>query len=48
MKISYVTVYNARNLRNWSGTGYYLSKALSDQGAGICYIGDLCTKEKPI
>lgn len=41
MKIAYVTVYDAGDVRNWSGLGYYISKCLRDQGISICYIGPL-------
>lgn len=41
MKISYITLYNASDIHNWSGIGYYMSKALEDEGAEVDYIGDL-------
>ena len=41
MKISYVTDYNAADIRNWSGLGFYIAKTLSNQGNEIDYIGDL-------
>jgi hypothetical protein len=41
MKISYVTVYDPNDLHQWSGLGYYLSKALEQQGAEMDYIGNL-------
>jgi len=41
MKISYVTVYDAKDLHQWSGLGYYLAKELEQQGAEMDYIGNL-------
>lgn len=41
MKFAFVTTYNARDLKNWSGTPFYMSKALLDNGIEIEFIGDL-------
>lgn len=41
MKISYISLYNASDIHNWSGLGYYMSKALKDEGAELDYIGNL-------
>jgi len=41
MKISYVTTYNALNIHNWSGLGYYIAKSIKDQKNDIDYIGSL-------
>lgn len=41
MKISYVTTYDSTDVNNWSGLGYFISKALSNQGAEIERIGSL-------
>ncbi len=41
MKIAYVTTYDASNVHNWSGTGYYMGKSLKDQSIAIDYIGPL-------
>lgn len=46
MKIAYVTIYDASDVHNWSGTGYFLSKALINQGAELVYIGPLKTKNE--
>ncbi len=43
MKVVFVTTYNAQDIRNWSGTSYYMSKALLDAGIEIEFIGDLKT-----
>lgn len=48
MKISFVTTYNAHDVQNWSGVGYYLSKALADQHNEIQYAGDLDMKFRKI
>lgn len=41
MKISYVTAFDARNIHSWSGAGFYIGKALKEQGGELEYIGDL-------
>jgi glycosyltransferase involved in cell wall biosynthesis len=40
MKISYVTTYDAKDVLNWSGLGYYLGRTLSEH-AEIEYIDNL-------
>jgi glycosyltransferase involved in cell wall biosynthesis len=47
MNISYVTTYDAKNVHNWSGLGYYIAKSLENQGANLEYIGNL-EKKYPI
>ena len=44
MKISYVTDYDALDIHNWSGTGFYIAKMLENQKAEIDYIGNLQMK----
>jgi len=44
MKIAYVTTYDALNIKNWSGLGYYISKSLKNHSISIEYIHSL--KEK--
>jgi glycosyltransferase involved in cell wall biosynthesis len=41
MNIAFVSTYNAGNVSNWSGLGYYISKSLEDNGNKLNYIGDL-------
>jgi glycosyltransferase involved in cell wall biosynthesis len=41
MKIFFVTTYNARDIRNWSGTPYYLSKSFIDAGIEVEFISNL-------
>jgi glycosyltransferase involved in cell wall biosynthesis len=43
MKVSYITTYNASDIHNWSGTGYYIAKSLENQNADIDFIGNLKT-----
>ena len=38
MNISYITTYNAADVHQWSGLGYYIAKALQQQGAEIDFI----------
>ena len=41
MKITYVTNYDAKNVHNWSGLGYFIWKALENQNNEIVFIGNL-------
>lgn len=45
MKIDYVTTYDATDVHNWSGSGYYIANSLIEQEADLNYIGNL--KAKP-
>lgn len=42
--ISYVTTYDALNVHNWSGLGYYIAKSLEQQKYELDYIGNLKLK----
>lgn len=44
MKIAYVTTYDAMDIRNWSGIGYYKAQALKNQSISLEYIGPLREK----
>ncbi|MBR8839343.1 MAG: glycosyltransferase family 4 protein [Stigonema ocellatum SAG 48.90 = DSM 106950] len=44
MKIAYVTTYDARDVRQWSGTGYYVPQSLKNQSLLVEYIGPLREK----
>lgn len=46
MKIVYVTTYNATDIKNWLGTGYYMAKSLREQSILLEYVGPL--KERKI
>jgi hypothetical protein len=41
MRLAYLTTYDASDLHNWSGTGYYIAKSLEEQGIEIDYVGSL-------
>ena len=41
MKIAYVTTYDSSDVQNWSGSGFYIRKALEAQGNEILPIGSL-------
>lgn len=41
MKIAYVTEYDALDIHNWSGLGYYIAKALEQQNNELDYLGNL-------
>lgn len=47
MKIAYVTTYDSNNIRNWSGTGYYIGKTLDENFDEIVRIGNL-EKSSPV
>lgn len=41
MKIAYVTTYDATDVRQWSGLGYYIPQSLKNQALSVEYIGSL-------
>lgn len=41
MKVFFITLFDAQNIKNWSGTAYYLSKSLEEAGVEVEYIGDI-------
>jgi glycosyltransferase involved in cell wall biosynthesis len=45
MKISYLTNYDAQNVRSWSGTPYHMSQALIDVRNDVEYIGPLTARK---
>jgi glycosyltransferase involved in cell wall biosynthesis len=48
MHISYITIFDALNIYNWSGLGLYIGKSLENEGADIDYIGNLQTRTNPV
>jgi len=44
MNIAYVTTYDARDIKNWSGIGYYMAHSLENQSMIVEYIGSLTEK----
>ena len=48
MKIAYTTTFDAQDVNNWSGTPYYMSRALQEAGNDINYIGNLQRKLSPL
>jgi len=44
MKIAYTTTFDARDVNNWSGTPFYMSKAFAASGDDVHYIGNLKRK----
>ena len=40
-RIAYVTTYDASDVLNWSGLGFYISQALLNQGLDVDFIGRL-------
>jgi glycosyltransferase involved in cell wall biosynthesis len=47
MRIAYATTFDARDVHNWSGTPYHMSKALISAGMQVEYIGSLKRKLPP-
>ena len=45
LKIAYISTYNAENINNWSGTGYYIAKTLEKYLGEITFIGNLDSKK---
>ena len=41
MKLAYVTTYDATDIKQWSGLGYYITESLKNQSLSIEYIGSL-------
>jgi glycosyltransferase involved in cell wall biosynthesis len=46
MKVAYVTAYNSGDIRNWSGTGYFIAESLKRQGVELIRIN--CFTRFPI
>jgi glycosyltransferase involved in cell wall biosynthesis len=44
MKIVYTTCFNVQDVHKWSGTPYFMSKALAEDGNQVAYIGSLKKK----
>lgn len=47
MKLAYITSYDARDVRNWSGLGHFIARALEDQAIAVQYVGDLRAELTP-
>jgi glycosyltransferase involved in cell wall biosynthesis len=44
MKISYLTSYDAQNVRSWSGTPYHMSQAFANVANAVEYVGPLTAR----
>jgi glycosyltransferase involved in cell wall biosynthesis len=44
MKIAYVTTYNARDLNQWSGTPYHMTRAFEREEVSLAYVGSLAAR----
>lgn len=44
MKVSYVTTYDASNMHQWSGLGFFIAEALKKQQAELQFIGNLSNR----
>lgn len=47
MRIAYTTTFNAQDVHNWSGTPFHMSRAFTEAGADVDYIGSLKRKLPP-
>lgn len=48
MKIAYATTFDAQNVRQWSGTPFYMSQAFQNNSVDIEYVGDLKENRPPL
>lgn len=48
MRIAFVTTYNARDVRYWSGIPFYMSRALEEAGIEVNYVGPLRKSISPL
>jgi glycosyltransferase involved in cell wall biosynthesis len=48
MKIAYVSQYDARDVKAWSGTGHRMAKCLSDAGLDLALVGPLKNQHHPV
>lgn len=44
MRVAYTTTFDARDVHNWSGTPFHMSRALTNAGCNIRYMGSLTRK----
>lgn len=47
MRAAYVTTYDPLDVRNWSGTGYYIARCLTTIGVSLDYVGPLQMRFEP-
>jgi glycosyltransferase involved in cell wall biosynthesis len=47
MRIAYATTFDARDVHNWSGTPFHMSRAFIQEGVEVDYIGSLSRKLPP-
>lgn len=47
MRIAYATTFDARDVHNWSGTPFYMSRAFEHAGIEVDYVGSLSRKLPP-
>ena len=47
MHVAFTTTFDAREVRHWSGTPYYMANAFRDAGMEVTYIGNLPRKLPP-
>lgn len=47
MRIAYTTTFDTRDVHNWSGTPFYMSKAFTENGLNVEYIGSLKRRLPP-
>lgn len=46
MRVAYVSHYDARDVRHWSGTGHHIARCLEQQGIPLDYVGPLRNQKR--
>ena len=44
INLTYVTTYDGQDIHNWSGTSYFIAKAIEKQNINVEYVGNLAFK----
>ncbi|MDJ0674459.1 MAG: glycosyltransferase family 4 protein [Calothrix sp. MO_167.B42] len=48
MRVAYITTYDARDVSNWSGTGFYIAQSLKEQSIQVDLISSVRNKYSPL
>ncbi|WP_088243171.1 glycosyltransferase family 4 protein [Calothrix rhizosoleniae] len=48
MRVAYITTYDARDIANWSGIGFYMAQSLKEQSIQVDLIGSVRNKYSPL
>lgn len=44
MNLGFISTYDARNVRSWSGTPYFMARAMQQAGLNLEFLGPLCER----